>query len=151
MQVRLGDDDRPRLAELFGNIGVLVGLEPLEGEGARGGRHVEGFAVVLEQDGDAVERAGQPVGLEPLVEAVGLLERVGVHEDDRVELGALFVIGLDTGEAALDELAAGEAPVEHRLMDGGDGRLLEHEGFPVVVLASLVGHGAHSFFGSVSM
>lgn len=57
-----------------------------------------------------MERAGQPVGLEPLVEAVGLLERVGVHEDDRVELGALFVIGLDTGEAALDELAAGEAP-----------------------------------------
>ena len=98
-----------------------------------------------------MERAGQPVGLEPLVEAVGLLERVGDHEDDRVELEALFVIGLDTGEAALDELAAGEAPVEHRLMDGGDGCLLEHEGFPVVVLASLVGHGAHSFFGSVSM
>ena len=102
-------------------------LEIFKREGTGGRRHIISFNVVLQKDGDPVQGTGQAVLLHTRVEPVCLLERVWVYKDDRIEVRSLFVIRFNAGEIAFDQPAAGEPAVEHCLVDGGDGRFLQHE------------------------
>ncbi|BAS87988.1 Os04g0184250 [Oryza sativa Japonica Group] len=93
----------------------------------RPGRRVEPVAcrdVVLEQDGDAVERPAAATGGALVVGARRLGERVGVDLDDgveeRVEAGDLV-------EVEADERRGGEAAVAEAELDGVDGGLVELE------------------------
>ena len=66
--------------------------------------------------------------LEPLVERVGDLQRVGVHDGDRVERRALLVVGVDAIQVALDERMAGERARAHGGVHVGDRRFVDAEG-----------------------
>ena len=68
-------------------------LRPVVGHRQRAGRvgHADCIDVVLEQHRDAMHRATNLAGLALGIECVGLLQRIGVELDDRVERGARLV------------------------------------------------------------
>src|SRR5690606_34781498 len=84
--------------------------------------------VVLDDDRDAVQRAGQPAGArEQRVQRVRDRTRVRVHRDDRVERGAALVERLDALEVQVHEPARGQAAVQERGVDLRDGGLFDLE------------------------
>src|SRR5262249_62436877 len=84
---------------------------PRQREGSRGGLHrVAGVDVVLEEDGDAVERAAH----DPLpalgVGLMGEVEGVGIELEDAVEAGTLLVELLDPLEIELRQPDRADMP-----------------------------------------
>ena len=133
-QVRLADEPGARLAQAPGHEGVLGGNRPPERERPRRGRHpIRGADVVLEKDGDPVQRSAGARGVTRVVEGVRAraVERVGqgarlrVHLDHRAQGRTLPVEGGDAGQAGIGERARGHAAVPHRLPQGVDGDLLD--------------------------
>ena len=64
-----------------------------------------------------MHRPDRPRLPEAAIEIVGDRQRVGVREDDRVERGALLVVGVDAREVLLDERSAGQRAVAERRFD----------------------------------
>ena len=90
LQVRLGEDQRPCLA--YPRHGESVGGRHrcLHADIAAAGGHVEGIEIVLEDDRDAMQRAGAP-GACPVaaVHLGGDLHGFGIDRDDRMQRRAL--------------------------------------------------------------
>ncbi len=63
------------MAQLAGDEGILLRHRAAEGDGAGGGRHVLGRGVVLEDHGDAEERASAAV----VVHSIVRIQAAGVH------------------------------------------------------------------------
>ena len=127
MQVGLGQDQGPGLAQAFGEEGVLPGDKALQGAGARRGGHIAGAHVVLQKDGDAVQGAGEGPGLlEHPVQPVCLLQRPGIDGNDGVKSGPLLIIGFYARQIGLGQLPAGQFPLQHSLLNLADGTF--HDG-----------------------
>ena len=107
---------------------VLVRDEPLERERPGRALQADGFEVVLHDHRNAVQRTGQTVLDEPSIEIVGLLLRVGVRDDDRVERGAVLVVGVDSPQVGVHERATGQAAALHGRVNLRDRRLVDLEG-----------------------
>ena len=82
---------------------VLVRHEPGERERAVGALQPDRLEVVLDDRRDAVQRAGQAALLEALIEVVGLLQRLGIGDDDGVDRRAVLVERVDAPQILLDE------------------------------------------------
>src|SRR5690606_34682804 len=99
-----------------------------ERERAGGRRQVVRVVVVLDDDRNAVQRAGQPAGArEQRVQRVGDGARRRVHGHDRVERGAALVERLDALEVQVHEPARGQTAVQERGVDLRDGGLFDLE------------------------
>jgi hypothetical protein len=65
--------------------------------------------LVLHNHGDSVQGPLESLGVcEGLVERPRLLGCACINRHDRVDRGALLVIGLDTGQIAVHEIGAGD-------------------------------------------
>jgi len=124
VQVRLPDDDGAGVAQLFHHERVTSGLEAIERQRPARGRHVGGRVIVLDHDGDAVERTADVTRAPLGVERGRRVERVGVQRDERVDARPVLVIGLDASEILLDELAR-RRPVRFHLILQVEDRLLD--------------------------
>ncbi len=79
------EDDRAGGAKSLGDGGIFRRSEAEHGEGAGGGGHfVGGAEVVLDEDGDAVERAAEAFGRLFGVKSGGDGEGVGIEFDDGI-------------------------------------------------------------------
>ncbi len=126
VQVRLRQDDRAGLAQLAHGEGVVHRLRAGQRLRSAGGRQVEGVVVVLHQDRHAVQQRARALLASFLVERLGGLDRLRIHGEDRVELGAGFVVGLDALEIRLHDLL-GREPRVVGLLQIEDRRGLEIE------------------------
>ena len=87
VQVRLAENDGARVGERAHGRGVGLRLVGGESAAAAGGGHADGVEVVLEEDGDAEERARRIARCETGVQAVCYGKSGGVQRDDRVDDG----------------------------------------------------------------
>ena len=69
----------------------------------------------------------RPALREAAIELVGLLLRVRVDDDQRVQRRPVLVVRLDAAQVRVDERAAGEAAGLHRLVDLRDGGFFDAE------------------------
>ena len=83
--------------------------------------------VVLQRDGDAVQRAAGPVRAPLFVQLVGDLQSLGVGLDHGSELRALAVQGSDPVQVELCDRARRAFARLHRGLQVGDGGLVELE------------------------
>ena len=86
-----------------------------------------GVDVVLDEDGDAVERPARPLLLSLAVEGLGDRQRVGVQLDDAPKARPAAVDLVDPGQVLLDEGAGRQLPLPHPLLEVADRRLGEVE------------------------
>ena len=105
VQVRLADDDRAGVAQLRHHERVAAGREAGERDRSAGRRHVRGRVVVLDDNRDAVQRPARAARGALAVERVGLVERVRVERDHRVERRPGVVVGADARQVGFDEVA----------------------------------------------
>jgi len=94
-EVHLGQRDRTRLAQLLHHEGVLLRHMAFEKLRSRRRRHVDGVVVILQHDGDPMQRSAHFAALAFGIELPRLVERLFVESDDRVNGRALFVVGFD--------------------------------------------------------
>ena len=88
VKVGLANQHRTCLLQAAGHLGVLAGDAIVEHRAGRGGPDARGVDVVLERDGNAVERAANLAGTTLLVERPGFGQRaVGEDRDEGVQLG----------------------------------------------------------------
>jgi hypothetical protein len=113
-QVHLREDHRPGITQPLDHERVVGRNRSVQQHRSAGGREIERIEVVLQHDGDAVQRRPPALGLPLGVQRARLLERLRVERDDRVQAGALFVVGLDPRQAQLHEPFARHRPGFHR-------------------------------------
>ena len=89
-----------------------------------GGRHVGGVDVVLERHRDAVERAAQLALRAFTIELVGLLERLGIDGQRRVQA---ILVHRDPHQVLLDQLTGGHLAFRHRRLHLRNRRLDDRE------------------------
>ena len=117
MQISLGQNQRPGLAQAFGEEGILRWDKTLQRAGASRGGHVTGANIVLQQNRNAMERTGEGPRLPKLaIQPFRLFQCLRVDGDDGIEGRPLLVIGLDTGQICLSQLPAGQPAIQHSLM-----------------------------------
>ena len=125
--VRLGQDNGAGRLDPLDEKRVFVRDESLERPRSVGALQANRLEVVLDNGGNAVERAGRTTPRESPIEIGGLLQRIRVDLDDRVQRGALLVVGLDALQVLLDERTARQLSRLHRGVDPGDRRLFDPE------------------------
>ena len=108
VHVGLADEHGAGLAELSDLVPIVVGHMSGEGDRAARRRHVERVVVVLEDDGNAVERASRSPLASFTIECRCVFERARVQVDHGVELRAALVERLDACEVVTHELDRGE-------------------------------------------
>ncbi len=106
----LAEDHGAGVAQPLDLEGVGGRLQRRQAEGAARGRHADRVVVVLDQHRDAVERPARAFLRPFAVERVGLVQRPGVEEHDRIQPRAGLVIGPDPGQVRFDQPARGDAP-----------------------------------------
>ncbi len=121
------DDDGAGRAQVFRQRGFIGRDETGKGQGAAGGRHVGGLDIVLEGDGDAVQRAAQMAARAFTVEFGGLFERVRIDGYGRMQL---IFISCDALQVLADQFARGDASGFHRGAHFGDGGFDDGERSP---------------------
>ena len=127
-EVRLAEDDRARLAETPHDEGVLRRLRSGERERS-GGRHhaIGGRDVVLDQDGDPVQRTARSAAPPLRVEGVGNRQRVGIRLEHAVQRRIVSIDLVDAREVFLDERSRRVPSRLHALLQIGDRGFLEVE------------------------
>ena len=118
----------PALAEPVDDERVLRRPIVLEHERAECGGHPDGVDLVLDEDRDTVQRAGEAGLLEAGVEPIGVLQGPRVDGDDGVEHRTALVVRVNSIQVLLRERACGERAAGERLMDVGHGRFNHFEG-----------------------
>ena len=101
-------NDGPRFLHLGCDRGVSPRDESLEDHGPIRRRHVAGFDLVLQQNGNAMQgthRSGRGIRR---VQALGFLERAGVDGLDGVQVGPRLVIDLDAVQVEVHQFAASD-------------------------------------------
>jgi len=86
---------------------------------------VGGVDVVLDDDGNPVQRTAQPAGAPFGVELVGELRRVGIGFDQRMESGAALVVRVDACQVLVYQAACREPPTAHAVLKVRHGDLVE--------------------------
>lgn len=127
MREGLADDDGARRAQQRHAVGVGRGPVPKEVRRAHGGGHVAGIDVVLDGDGDAVQRpahlAAGPLGVQ---RAGGGQGGVGVHVHEGVQLR---VQALDGRRRVAHQRFGVERALAHGVLQFGHGAAGEKAGF----------------------
>ena len=91
-KISFAQDHGAGLAQLRGDVSVLRRVRSHERQRSRRGAHaVRGIDIVLDEDGNAMQRPARPFRPALDFERVGNLESIGVEFDDRVDHGAGFV------------------------------------------------------------
>ena len=116
-ELRLGENDRARGLEILRQRRFIWRHEIGEGERAAGRRHVRRMDVVLERDGNAVQRTENAPVRALAVERVGDGERARIHRDDRVQL---VLVRRDAREILRDDLVRRRAMLLERGAHVGD-------------------------------
>jgi hypothetical protein len=118
-QSRLGDDDGACIAKVLRQRRFVRRHEAGERERAAGRRHVGRVNVVLQCDGDAVQRTADSPGRAIAIESIGLVERVRVHHDCGVQP---ILVGGEPDEILMTSARDVRPARRHRgahLRDGG--------------------------------
>ena len=105
------DDDRARRFQVRGQRRFVGRDVSRKHQRPAGGRHVGGVDVVLERHRDAVERAAQLALRAFTIELVGLLERLRIDGQRRVQA---ILVHPDPHQVLLDQLAGGHLAFCHR-------------------------------------
>jgi hypothetical protein len=132
-QIRLAKDDSARRAQPLGY--ERVARRDVAGEGERAGRraHLVGRVdVVLDENGDSVQRPADASGLSFIVELRRDRERIRIQLDDRVDCRPALIERVDAREVLLDERSrrigtaaeAGAEVVDRQLVEGERRNLL---------------------------
>ena len=82
----------------------------------RGGQRINGFNVVFEQDGDAVQRATRPTFLPFGVQRFGDGQGFWVNGQNAVEVGAVLINLLDAIQVNLDDFLGSHAAIGHHFL-----------------------------------
>jgi hypothetical protein len=116
-QHRLGDDHRAAVTQVLGQRRVVGRDEVPERECAASGADIGGVDVVLEGDGDAVQRTADIAGGAFRVQRVGVRQGPWVHCDDRVQP---ILVGGNTLQVLFGELARRDPARLQRRLDVGN-------------------------------
>ena len=130
-QIGLAENHRSRLAQSLGDEGIARRDGAGESERAGGGHHaIGGIDVVLDENGNAVQRAARPFVAPLFVERIGDRQRVGIELDDGVDGRPALVDFVDALEILLRQGArASYLPDFIRCLQIRDGGFIELEGF----------------------
>ena len=115
------------VAERFRDESVVGRHRVPEDGRSVGRRHVDGVDVVLEQDGDAVQRPARPSAPALGIEGGGRLEGPRIHRDDRVELGAAVLVGSYPCEVRCHHLLRRQEATPYGVGDARERRFFEAE------------------------
>ncbi len=127
-QVRLAENHDAGRAEALHHERVARRLRALERERSRGCHHpVGGVDVVLDQDGNAVQRPARTLGSPFRVERIRDGQRVRVHFDDSMQSRTAPVDLVDAPEIQLGDLARRIAPRRHPRLELRGGDFFERE------------------------
>ena len=102
-QVRLAEQHRAGGAEFRGNERITAGRGACQTDRSRAGRQVLSVVIVFEDDGDAVQRTAGTFRLALLIERGGFRSGSRVQPDQRVEDGALLIVGCDPVQVHADQ------------------------------------------------
>ena len=117
-EVGLAQHHRTAFAQALHQVGVTHGAHAFQRQRSGAGAHLVGSGdVVLQQHGQAVQRATQLA-----IAALGITfarngQRIGVHLDDAVQPGAAAVQRFDACGVALHQRLGGGAPRQQRLRE----------------------------------
>jgi hypothetical protein len=127
VQVRLRDDDRARGPQQRHLPRVVRRHETRQGDGRAGGRQVERVEVVLQHDGDAVQRPARAGAGALRVQRGRLPSRPRVKRDDAVERGAVVLVRGDARQVRIHQLHRGDAAGGQRRLQLGHADLVHLE------------------------
>ena len=96
--IEFGENDGPGLAELADKERIVRRDRPRQKAGTGRRRKIGCVDVVLQDNGDAVQRGAWTVRSPLRVERAGLFPGAGIQGDDGVEFRSGLVIGLDASE-----------------------------------------------------
>jgi hypothetical protein len=123
--VHFRHDDGARRPQLLHHERIVGRDGSFEQHGAAGGRQIERVVVVLQHDGDAVERRARTFRLALGVERARGLERFRIQRNDRVQRRTLAIVGLNSSQTALHQLLGRQRARVEGGVDVGDGRRIE--------------------------
>ena len=128
VHVALTEDQRTCPAKLGGDVRIPAWHRTGEGLRSRGGLHVRGVDVVLEDHRNTVQRPDFPMLVPEFpVQGTRLRQCVRRERDQRVDRRAVILVGLDPGEETTNQLDAGELASRECRVDPGDRGLFYDE------------------------
>ncbi len=127
MQVDLGQNQGAGFLQLSRDEGVVVRSEPLQAQRAARGIHVSRIDIVLEQQGNAMQRTNHSFRFQGCVHFIGNLQRPGIDQNHGVQRRPLLVEFLDPFQIHLRQAATGQNALLHRPMDLGNRRFLQYK------------------------
>ena len=116
-ELRLGDDDCAGVFQVLRQRRLVRRDETRKRQRTPGRRHIRRVNVVLEGDRDSVQRAADLALRAFTIPLVRLLQRMGVHRDDRIQP---VLVHRDSRKVLVDDLARRGAPLLHRSPHLGD-------------------------------
>jgi hypothetical protein len=109
MQVQLAEDHRARRLELRDDLGVFLRNPGSEHRAGRGRAGAGGIDIVLERDGNSMQRAAKLAGAGLVIQLRRLLQRLGRHHGDvRIHLR---IVDRDPGQQRLGQLRGRDGAV----------------------------------------
>jgi hypothetical protein len=110
MEVGLAEDDGAGLPKASNDERVFSRYERCQSQGRAGRRHVRRVVVVLEDDGNAVQRSAHLSGAPLCIHGPRVTFRRWVDADHRVERRSALVVGGDAGEVGARQVERAERP-----------------------------------------
>ena len=115
----LSQNDRSGFPQLLRDEGITVRVVAFKQDRAECRRHSFYIKLILDDDRNAMKRAGKTRSLECRIQAVRLFKRLWIDCDDRIDSRPLLVVRVDPLQIKLDELMRGQpsglVSVLHRL------------------------------------
>jgi hypothetical protein len=122
---RLTEYDRAGASKSFHLERIRRGLQGGETQGAVAGRHIDRVVVILDENGNAVQRPSRPLMRALPIQGIRLFQRMRIEHHDRVQLRAALIIGFDAGDISFHEGSGCDLPARLHLLQLED-RFLEH-------------------------
>ena len=118
-----GQNDRSSFSQFYHGKGFMVRVVILQDNRAQGCGHVASVDLIFKDNRDPVKWAHKTGGLEGGIQLIGLFKGFGIHGDDGIDHGSILVVGFDSIQIELDQLAGGELSRSVGVMNISDGGL----------------------------
>ena len=127
IEIGFAQDDRASFLKLAHDCCLSAGYKPLEAQGATGGWQVIGGDRILDEDRNAMQRAGHPGLAEQGIQTICVFSCFWIDLDDCIDGGASLVIGLDPPEVVFKDLACRYLARLHGLVNIRNAGFLQRE------------------------
>src|SRR5881396_101747 len=123
----LSQNDRSGFPQLLRDEGITVRVVAFKQDRAECRRHSFYIKLILDDDRNAMKRAGKTRSLECRIQAVRLFKRLWIDCDDRIDSRPLLVVRVDPLQIKLDELMRGRPSGLVSVLNGLDCGFLKAE------------------------